>query len=223
MDVIVKVFQSSPNYTKAKSVTSSLNVADAFGKRHDHLLRSIENLISPKTGALNKEIKGWFSKGEYTDSRGRKQTMYLMNRDGFTLLTMGFTGEKALKFKVEYIKRFNEMEDALYNQKETRGLAIAVRKSLTDAIKNNLDTTKPFVYSNYTRLAVKKAFGKSIEEMRQIYSVNKECNLRDYLCAGDLARLDYMEGKIASMVDALKILGMSDKEIYSRIKNAGIK
>lgn len=223
MDVKVIVFKNLPNYDKAEAVTTSLNVADAFGKRHDHLLRSIENLISPKMGALNKEIKGWFSKGEYTDSRGRKQTMYLMNRDGFTLLTMGFTGEKALRFKVEYIRRFNEMEDALYSQKETRGLAIAVRKSLTDAIKNNLDTTKPFVYSNYTRLAVKKSFGKSIDEIRQTLSIGKDENIRDYLQSEELKRLDYMEGKIASMVDALKILGMSDKEIYSRIKNADIK
>lgn len=174
-------------------------------------------------GALNKEIKGWFSKGEYTDSRGRKQTMYLMNRDGFTLLTMGFTGEKALRFKVEYIKRFNEMESALYSQKETRGLAIAVRKSLTDAIKNNLDTTKPFVYSNYTKLAVKKTFGKSIDEIREERGISKDKNLRDYLNADETERLNKMESEIAGMVRAFKIIGMDDKEIYSRIKNADIK
>lgn len=223
MDVIVKVFQSSPNYTKAKAVTSSLNVAEVFDKQHKNVLKAIENLIGSKDSRLNKETKQWFVKSEYVDARGRKQTMYVMNRDGFTLLTMGFTGEKALRFKVEYIKRFNEMESALYSQKETRGLAIAVRKSLTDAIKNNLDTTKPFVYSNYTRLAVKKAFGKSIDEIRQTLSIGKDENIRDYLQSEELKRLDYMEGKIASMVDTLKILGMSDKEIYSRIKNADIK
>lgn len=218
MDVKVIVFKNLPNYDKAEAVTTSMNVAEVFGKQHKNVLRDIKELdCSEEFRKLNFELS------EYTDSNGRKLPMYTMTRDGFTFLVMGYRGKKAAKFKEEYIKAFNRMEKELSSWRKTRGLAISIRKSLTDAIKNNLDTTKPFVYSNYTRLAVKKAFGKSIDEMRQIYGVNKECNLRDYLCAGDLARLDYMEGKIASMVDALKILGMSDKEIYSRIKNADIK
>lgn len=218
MDVKVIVFKNLPNYDKAEAVTTSMNVAEVFGKQHKNVLRDIKELdCSEEFRKLNFELS------EYTDSTGRKLPMYTMTRDGFTFLVMGYRGKKAAKFKEEYIKAFNRMEKELSSWRKTRGLAISIRKSLTDAIKNNLDTTKPFVYSNYTRLAVKKAFGKSIDEMRQIYGVNKECNLRDYLCAGDLERLDYMEGKIASMVDALKILGMSDKEIYSRIKNADIK
>lgn len=218
MDVKVIVFKNLPNYDKAEAVTTSMNVAEVFGKQHKNVLQDIRNLdCSEEFTRLN------FQPSEYTDSTGRKLPMYTMTRDGFTFLVMGYRGKKAAKFKEEYIKAFNRMEKELSSWRKTRGLAISIRKSLTDAIKNNLDTTKPFVYSNYTRLAVKKAFGKSIEEMKEIHGVNKESNLRDYLCSGDLARLDYMEGKIASMVDALKILGMSDKEIYSRIKNADIK
>lgn len=218
MEVKVIVFKNLPNYDKAEAVTTSMNVAEVFGKQHKNVLQDIRNLdCSEEFTRLN------FQPSEYTDSTGRKLPMYTITRDGFTFLVMGYRGKKAAKFKEEYIKAFNRMEKELSSWRKTRGLAISIRKSLIDAIKNNLDTTKPFVYSNYTRMAVKKAFGKSIEEMRQIYGVNKECNLRDYLCPGDLARLDYMEGKIASMVDALKILGMSDKEIYSRIKNADIR
>lgn len=218
MDVKVIVFKNLPNYDKAEAVTTSMNIAEVFGKQHAHVLRDIKELDCSKEFAASN-----FGLSEYTDSTGRKLPMYTMTRDGFTFLVMGYRGKKAAKFKEEYIKAFNRMEKELSSWRKTRGLAISIRKSLTDAIRDNLDTTKPFVYSNYTRLAVKKAFGKSIDEMRQIYGVGKESNLRDYLCAGDLARLDYMEGKIASMVDALKILGMSDKEIYSRIKNADIK
>lgn len=222
MDVKVIVFKNLPNYDKAEAVTTSMNVADVFGKQHAHVLRDIKELDCSEE--FRKSNFGeTFVETQMPKGGIRKDRYFTMTRDGFTFLVMGYRGKKAAKFKEEYIKAFNRMEKELSSWRKTRSLAISIRKSLTDAIKNNLDTTKPFVYSNYTRLSVKKAFGKSIEEMRQIYGVNRECNLRDYLCAGDLARLDYMEGKIASMVDALKILGMSDKEIYSRIKNADIK
>lgn len=218
MDVKIIVFKNLPNYDKAEAVTTSMNVAEVFGKQHKNVLQDIRNLdCSEEFTQLN------FQPSEYTDTTGRKLPMYTMTRDGFTFLVMGYRGKKAAKFKEEYIKAFNRMEKELSNWRKTRGLAISIRKSLTDAIKNNLDTTKPFVYSNYTRLAVKKAFGKSIDEIRQTLSIRKGENIRDYLQAEELERLDYMEGKIASMVDALKILGMSDKEIYSRIKNADIE
>lgn len=222
MEVKVIVFKNLPNYDKAEAVTTSMNVAEVFGKQHAHVLRDIKELDCSEE--FRKSNFGeTFVETQMPKGGIRKDRYFTMARDGFTFLVMGYRGKKAAKFKEEYIKAFNRMEKELSSWRKTRSLAISIRKSLTDAIKNNLDKTKPFVYSNYTRLAVKKAFGKSIEEMRQIYGVNRECNLRDYLCSGDLARLDYMEGKIASMVDTLKILGMSDKEIYSRIKNADIK
>ncbi|WP_341780378.1 Rha family transcriptional regulator [Levilactobacillus sp. HBUAS70063] len=90
-----------------QAVTSSLQVAETFGKRHDHVTRDIEELIaqsgSPKLG------NEMFATGTY-ENRGKQYPMYYMNRDGFTLLAMGFTGDKALQFKLQYIKAFNEME-----------------------------------------------------------------------------------------------------------------
>ena len=90
-----------------QAVTSSLQVAETFGKRHDHVMRDIEELIeqsgSPKLG------NEMFVKETY-ENRGKQYPMHYMNRDGFTLLAMGFTGDKALQFKLEYIKAFNEME-----------------------------------------------------------------------------------------------------------------
>lgn len=222
MDVKIIVFKNLPNYDKAEAVTTSMNVAEVFGKQHSHVLRDIKELdCSEEFRKSNFGLS--FNEREMPKGGSKKEPYYTMTRDGFTFLVMGYRGKKAAKFKEEYIKAFNRMEKELSNWRKTRGLAISIRKSLTDAIKNNLDTKKPFVYSNYTRLAVKKAFGKSIDEIRQTLSIRKGENIRDYLQAEELERLDYMEGKIASMVDALKILGMSDKEIYSRIKNADIK
>ena len=88
-----------------QAVTSSLQVADTFGKRHDHVADSIDSLKKdvPNFGEM-------FIETNLPDSYGRNRRGYYMNRDGFTLLAMGFTGSKALQFKLQYIDAFNEME-----------------------------------------------------------------------------------------------------------------
>lgn len=94
---------------------SSLQVAEIFGKRHDHVLRDIEQILTQVPEIF---IKPNFGVVEYPVRRGFGTEMvkaYLLSKDGFTLLTMGYTGEKAMKFKVAYINRFNEMEDQLAN------------------------------------------------------------------------------------------------------------
>lgn len=88
-------------------VTSSLQVADTFGKQHKHVLESIDKLV-----AENQATKSMFAKGTYTN-RGKEYPMYYMNRDGFTLLAMGFNGKKAMQFKLKYIEAFNFMEKQL--------------------------------------------------------------------------------------------------------------
>lgn len=88
-----------------QAVTSSLRVAETFGKRHDHVSRDIEHLRKdlPNFGEM-------FVEANVPDSYGRDRKAYYLNRDGFTLLAMGFTGDKALQFKLQYIEAFNEME-----------------------------------------------------------------------------------------------------------------
>lgn len=91
-------------------VTTSLVVAETFGKRHDHVLQDIKNLTTENSG-----VKNMFEKTTYTNSRNREYPMYLINRDGFTLLAMGFNGKEALEFKVKYIEAFNKMEEQIKN------------------------------------------------------------------------------------------------------------
>lgn len=104
---------------------SSRDVAEQFGKEHKHVLRDIENLtgggeskIGPSSNltAENSAIKNMFWKDEYTTVQNRKMPMYYMNRDGFTLLAMGFTGKEALAWKLKYIQAFNMMEEKLKAQ-----------------------------------------------------------------------------------------------------------
>lgn len=114
-DIIPNVILNPVNGKKIPTV-SSLQVAEIFGKRHDHVLRDIEQILTQVPEIF---IKPNFGVVEYPVRRGFGTEMvkaYLLSKDGFALLTMGYTGEKAMKFKVAYINRFNEMEDQLANR-----------------------------------------------------------------------------------------------------------
>lgn len=89
-------------------VASSRQIAENFEKRHDHVMRDIDTFKKdvPNFGEM-------FFEAEAPDSYGRPQRTYLMNRDGFSLLVMGFTGKAALEWKLKYIAAFNEMEKKL--------------------------------------------------------------------------------------------------------------
>jgi anti-repressor protein len=92
----------------AHVITNSRDVAEFFGKRHDNVLDTIDRLIVQAP-----EINGLiFEAVEYLDEKDERRC-FGMDRDGFTLLAMGFTGPKALEFKLAYITRFNEMESAI--------------------------------------------------------------------------------------------------------------
>ena len=91
-----------------QAVTTSLKVAESFSKAHRNVLASIKKLT-----AENSAVKNMFAESNYVNKRGQEQPMYYMNRDGFTVLAMGFTGEAALQFKLMYIDAFNKMENAL--------------------------------------------------------------------------------------------------------------
>lgn len=91
-------------------VVSSRQIAESFEKNHNHILRDIESLIG---GESKIGLSSMFFKSEYISAQNKKLPEYLMNRDGFSLLVMGFTGKAALEWKLKYIQAFNEMEKKL--------------------------------------------------------------------------------------------------------------
>ena len=87
-----------------QAVTTSLVLAEVFEKKHQHVLRDIDAL---------KDVSNFgqmFFESNEPDSYGRDRRIYFMNRDGFTLIAMGYTGSKAMEFKLKYIDAFNKME-----------------------------------------------------------------------------------------------------------------
>lgn len=105
-----------------QALTNSLLVAEKFGKNHKDVIEVITSILVKAENSAqtdNQQLTKMFALVEYdvplNNGTGavRKAPMYVMNRDGFTLLAMGFTGEKALKFKLEYINAFNQMEETI--------------------------------------------------------------------------------------------------------------
>ena len=97
--------------------TTSLAVSKTFGKDHKNVLRDIQNLECPKDfHALN--FEPMFIEVKVGNGAVRKDPAFFITRDGFTLLAMGFTGKRAMEFKIRYIEAFNRMEEEFRRQHE---------------------------------------------------------------------------------------------------------
>lgn len=102
----------------SRAVTTSLKVAEVFEKRHKDVLRIIDRVLK-ETSAQNCADGVFFDRSTYKDSNNRTQPMYYINRDGFALLAMSFTGQKAMQFKMNYINAFNKMEEYIKHEQST--------------------------------------------------------------------------------------------------------
>ncbi len=166
-----------------EAVTSSLLVAEKFHKRHPDVLRRIRQLEDDLRSEQNCTDQKMFFKSYYTDVQNKHEPIYYMNRDGFSLLVMGFTGADALKWKLNYIKAFNEME--LFIKEKTSSSWIESRESgkltrheLTDTIQQLISyaqsqgsTNTKFFYATYTRLA-NKISGITDRDLASIRELN---------------------------------------------------
>ena len=185
---------------------SSRQVADKFEKEHRHVLESIDKMKEQLSTA---EFSALFMEGKYVASNGKKNKEYLMTRDGFSLLVMGFTGEKVLRWKLDYIKAFNEMEKELkrlYSERQKweieRQKGILVRHILTDTIKMKVTDSphKKFMYPNYTKLIYKTIFGKTVKELQEHYGVKRKESIREYVTADELKQIESMEMLVSSLI-----------------------
>ncbi len=189
--------------------TTSRQVAEVFEKEHKNVLQSIDNLIMQLEYAENSAHL--FIRTEYTQEQNKqKYPEYLITRDGFSLLIMGFTGDKALQWKLKYIQAFNEMEKELqriYKERQQweieRAKGVVIRHILTDTIKMKVAETpnKKFAYPNYTKLIYKALFGMSIDELRDEIGVKGKESIRDYLSAERLKDIESLEMLISSLIN----------------------
>lgn len=182
-----------------KTAVTSLDVAETFGKEHYHVLEDIRCIAGTISSP---EFSGLFCERQYVAGNGKKNPMYVMNRDGFTLLVMGYTGDKAMKFKMDYIKQFNAMEEALRGKRIEREKGIAVRQALTMALKQSaeVDRMHGHAYSTYTNCIYEVLFGKDASQLRTEYGIGKKENLRDCFTKEELQNVQRMEYLVSGLI-----------------------
>lgn len=200
------------------AICTSLDVAETFGKEHRHVLediRRISNTISTV------EFSALFCEDSYIASNGKRNPMYVMNRDGFTLLVMGYNGEKAMRFKLEYIKQFNAMEKALKGKILEREKGIAVRQALTKALQQSSENERMHghAYSTYTNCIYKALFDKNAKQLREEYGIDKKADLRGCFDKEQLQSIKSMEMLVSGLVDC----GWDYSKIKSFIEQTNTK
>lgn len=150
-------------------VASSRDVAKRFGKEHKHVLAAIRQILVAENSATKFFHEGTF---EY---RGQKFPEYLMNRDGFSLLAMGFTGKEAVQWKLKYIEAFNAMEKQLAQQHRDQ-------REVQDAnIQNAIDRVIGARQALDKNTAFLDECRKAREENKAVYltakaTYSKDCN-----------------------------------------------
>ena len=153
------------------SIVTSLDIAETFGKEHKRVLQDIRELECSEDFRQHN-----FVQSSYVNSQNKKQPMYYVTRDGFTLLAMGYTGEKAMKFKEGYIRQFNAMEKLLIGKIKEREKGIAVRQAFTKAIQQSSENERMHghAYSTYTDVIYKSIFGKNAKQLREEFGITKK-------------------------------------------------
>jgi Rha family phage regulatory protein len=195
--------------------TTSRIIAEYFGKAHRNVLQTIENLdCGEEFNLLN------FQPIDFQDSKGRTYKEYVITRDGFTILAMGFTGKKAMLWKLRFLTAFNAMEAELTRErsnldwKAARLQGKAVRKNTTDTIQDFIQyatdqgsVNAKMYYANLTKMEY-----KALDLLEQ--SKQTSGNFRDTL---DLMQISFLQ--VAESIASTAIQkGMTDnlhyKEIY---------
>lgn len=140
-----------------QAVTSSLLVAEKFGKEHKHVLDSIRKLIE---GCAEISADPMFEETTYVNEQnGQVYPMFLMNRDGFSLLVMGFNGKKAMQFKLDYINEFNKMEKMIRDSIKPKSQLEILQMSINQLVEQE------YRLSSVERDVAETK--KEIEEMKQ--------------------------------------------------------
>ena len=216
------VFLNNQDKTKAITITNSLLVAEKFEKPHNDVLKSIRKLlVELDEGKISHTY--YCKETTYTDSQNRQKPMFEFNRDFFTLLVMGFTGTKALKFKTDYINAFNTMEKELLHWNETRAIGKQFRMRYTDDIQilkdlSNDPNWKNFSFSLYSDLIYKKAFNGKTAHQLKIERNLRGKTLRSYLTIEELEEINKWEDQVHLFIWKNKLYTKPIGEAYQEVK-----
>lgn len=200
---------------KEHAVVSSRYVAENFKKQHQHVTQAIEKLISE-----NSLVKSMFIRSYYDTERGKTYKEYLMNRDGFSILVMGFTGKEALVWKLKYINAFNQMEAFITERKSsewliTRKQGKLIRRNETDTLANLAEYAEAQGSRNM-RSKVYTIYSNLVNSL-----VGIKPGQRDIVPFKTISVIAFLEDMILHTVDEEMQKGTHYKDIYKICKANG--
>ena len=167
----------------SKPFCDSLQVAETFGKRHDDVLKSIRNLDCSKEFSLRN-----FEESNYK-SRGKNYPKYLIAKDGFTFLVMGYTGKKATAFKEAYIHRFNQMEAFIQSLLATK----IEFPAFTEAVMLAHEEPKNYHFSNEINMIYRIVLGMDAKKYREQNGIPKGESIRPSLSVSQIKFVEALQ------------------------------
>ena len=205
---------------KEQAVVSSRVIADKFDRDHAHMLRDIKNLIVgiSKSGDTPSRL---FFRSDYVNAQnGQTYPEYLCTRDGFSLLVMGFNGQKALEWKLKYIKAFDAMESFIKERQSsewliTRKQGKLIRRSETDTIANLIE----YAESQGSRNMRKQAYNIYSKLVNLLVGI--EAGQRETVPFKVISTIGFLEDMILHTIDEEMQKGTHYKEIYKVCKANG--
>lgn len=191
-------------------VADSVQVAEQFGKKHKDVLEAVDKLVYEIAAQSAENSADYFIQDTYKDVRNRTQRKYLLTRDGFSLLVMGFTGPAALHWKLLYIEAFNKMEEALKMQKANEQL-------IADAAELILKKVMPEIVKavGSATAEIKKQIPKQeAEESPDGRDINGR---RMYSMYGNKEALP----NLLTVYDVRDFLGIGQRQAYELVRSEG--
>ncbi|MBT5966698.1 MAG: Rha family transcriptional regulator [Gammaproteobacteria bacterium] len=189
-----------------KSITTNtLKVSNYFGKQHKNVLRRITNLVK------NSRLK--IEPSKYIDERGKVQNYYILDRKNFSIVVLGFTGEQAEDFRIEYVEQFERNAAELIEWRTSRQDVLAPTKTCNDAIewlrlellKEIPESGKPkFLYINIQKSVTKAAAGNANTD-------------RAVMTSEQLRIIGWLKIQVHDEIERMKTLGVSAVKIRESI------
>ncbi|OIJ12717.1 hypothetical protein BKP37_12870 [Anaerobacillus alkalilacustris] len=160
-------------------VTNSLKIAEVFQKGHDKVLRDIRSLKCSEPFRLAN-----FGESSYKNQQGRIMPMFIVTFDGFAILAMGYSGERAMQFKERYIKEFNRTRQNLESHQFT--LISIEQKQIQKAIASSIHRK----FSHVPDKARRKYFSQLHSELKKMFGVS---SFRDISRSDFQVAIDYIQ------------------------------
>ena len=174
---------------EGRPVTSSRIVAEYFGKQHHHVVRDIRTLISQKPDLERNANFGECSETiNLANGATRQVPFFWMDRKGFSLLAMGFTGAKALDFKCAFYDQFERMEEALRAPSDQSALITTteqyeIRKAIKARAKNSSVHYQTVYNALYDYFKIASYKDLRHDQMKAALALIETCTLKPQLSA----------------------------------------